>query len=132
MNVHVLGPAMALPRPPCVLVWPREFLLLHAHRNHRLAALQESSHDQRRSSFDGLDAEEIESGVAVNWIERPMPPVVTGAVVAVIGLNLASIPIKNMASTCDHERSRRSSRRRTATGRMPPADARVSSAGPRD
>jgi putative pyrimidine permease RutG len=28
-----------------------------------------------------------------------MPPVVTGAVVAVIGLNLAGIPIKNMAPT---------------------------------
>jgi putative pyrimidine permease RutG len=28
-----------------------------------------------------------------------MPPVVTGAVVAVIGLNLASVPIKNMASS---------------------------------
>lgn len=33
------------------------------------------------------------------WIERFMPPVVTGAVVAVIGLNLAGIPIKNMAPT---------------------------------
>lgn len=33
------------------------------------------------------------------WIERLMPPAVTGAVVAVIGLNLASIPIKNMAPT---------------------------------
>jgi putative pyrimidine permease RutG len=33
------------------------------------------------------------------WIERLMPPVVTGAVVAVIGLNLASVPIKNMAPT---------------------------------
>jgi putative pyrimidine permease RutG len=33
-----------------------------------------------------------------SWIERCMPPVVTGAVVAVIGLNLASIPVKNMAS----------------------------------
>ncbi|GKS83917.1 NCS2 family nucleobase:cation symporter [Acidovorax sp. SUPP1855] len=32
------------------------------------------------------------------WIERFMPPVVTGAVVAVIGLNLAGIPIKNMAA----------------------------------
>ena len=32
------------------------------------------------------------------WIERLMPPVVTGAVVAVIGLNLAGIPIKNMAA----------------------------------
>ena len=34
-----------------------------------------------------------------SWIERLMPPVVTGAVVAVIGLNLASIPIKNMATS---------------------------------
>jgi len=33
------------------------------------------------------------------WIEALMPPVVTGAVVAVIGLNLAAIPIKNMAPT---------------------------------
>jgi uracil-xanthine permease len=33
------------------------------------------------------------------WIERFMPPVVTGSVVAVIGLNLAHIPIKNMAPT---------------------------------
>ena len=33
------------------------------------------------------------------WVERLMPPVVTGAVVAVIGLNLASIPVKNMAPT---------------------------------
>jgi uracil-xanthine permease len=31
------------------------------------------------------------------WIERLMPPVVTGAVVAVIGLNLAQVPVKNMA-----------------------------------
>lgn len=43
-------------------------------------------------------------GVAVHalgttWIETLMPPVVTGAVVAVIGLNLAGIPIKNMAPT---------------------------------
>jgi len=37
--------------------------------------------------------------VGTGWIERFMPPVVTGAVVAVIGLNLASIPIKNMAPT---------------------------------
>lgn len=33
------------------------------------------------------------------WIESLMPPVVTGAVVAVIGLNLAGVPIKNMAPT---------------------------------
>ena len=32
------------------------------------------------------------------WIERFMPPVVTGSVVAVIGLNLAQIPIRNMAA----------------------------------
>lgn len=32
------------------------------------------------------------------WIERLMPPVVTGTVVAVIGLNLASVPIRNMAA----------------------------------
>lgn len=43
-------------------------------------------------------------GVAVmatgtRWIETLMPPVVTGAVVAVIGLNLAGIPVKNMAPT---------------------------------
>jgi uracil-xanthine permease len=33
------------------------------------------------------------------WIEALMPPVVTGAVVAVIGLNLAAVPIKTMAPT---------------------------------
>ena len=33
------------------------------------------------------------------WVERLMPPVVTGSVVAVIGLNLASIPVKAMAPT---------------------------------
>ncbi len=37
--------------------------------------------------------------VGTRWIERFMPPVVTGAVVAVIGLNLASVPVKNMASS---------------------------------
>jgi len=36
--------------------------------------------------------------IGTGWIERFMPPVVTGAVVAVIGLNLAAIPVKNMAS----------------------------------
>lgn len=36
--------------------------------------------------------------VGTGWIERFMPPVVTGAVVAVIGLNLASVPIKTMAA----------------------------------
>ena len=36
--------------------------------------------------------------VGTAWIERFMPPVVTGAIVAVIGLNLASIPVKNMAA----------------------------------
>ena len=37
--------------------------------------------------------------VGTGCIERFMPPVVTGAVVAVIGLNLAGIPIKNMAAS---------------------------------
>ncbi|CAN7438148.1 pyrimidine utilization transport protein G [Acidovorax sp. Leaf76] len=37
--------------------------------------------------------------IGTRWIERFMPPVVTGSVVAVIGLNLASIPIKNMAAS---------------------------------
>ena len=37
--------------------------------------------------------------VGTGWIERVMPPVVTGAVVAVIGLNLAGVPIKNMAAS---------------------------------
>ncbi len=36
--------------------------------------------------------------VGTGWIEKLMPPVVTGSVVAVIGLNLAGVPIKNMAS----------------------------------
>jgi putative pyrimidine permease RutG len=35
--------------------------------------------------------------IGTGWIETLMPPVVTGAVVAVIGLNLAGVPIKNMA-----------------------------------
>ena len=41
----------------------------------------------------------IVQAVGTGWIERLMPPVVTGAVVAVIGLNLASIPVKNMAAS---------------------------------
>jgi len=36
--------------------------------------------------------------IGTRWVEKLMPPVVTGAVVAVIGLNLASVPVKNMAS----------------------------------
>jgi putative pyrimidine permease RutG len=41
----------------------------------------------------------IVQAVGTGWIERFMPPVVTGSVVAVIGLNLAGIPVKNMASS---------------------------------
>lgn len=37
--------------------------------------------------------------VGTGWIERFMPPVVTGAVVAVIGLNLAPIAIKSVGAT---------------------------------
>ena len=40
----------------------------------------------------------IVQAIGTGWIERFMPPVVTGAVVAIIGLNLASIPVKNMAA----------------------------------
>lgn len=36
--------------------------------------------------------------IGTRWIEQLMPPVVTGAVVAIIGLNLAAVPIKNMAA----------------------------------
>lgn len=41
----------------------------------------------------------VVTAIGAGWIERLMPPVVTGAVVAVIGLNLAAIPVKNMAPT---------------------------------
>ncbi|WP_424812241.1 solute carrier family 23 protein [Roseococcus sp. YIM B11640] len=41
----------------------------------------------------------IVMATGTGWIERLMPPAVTGAVVAVIGLNLAAIPVKNMAPT---------------------------------
>ena len=41
----------------------------------------------------------IVMATGTRWIESLMPPVVTGAVVAVIGLNLANVPIKNMAPT---------------------------------
>lgn len=41
----------------------------------------------------------VVQAIGTGWIERFMPPVVTGSVVAVIGLNLAGIPIKNMAPT---------------------------------
>ena len=40
----------------------------------------------------------VVQAVGTGWIERFMPPVVTGSVVAVIGLNLAGIPVKNMAA----------------------------------
>jgi uracil-xanthine permease len=41
----------------------------------------------------------VVTAMGTGWIERLMPPVVTGSVVAVIGLNLASLPIKTMAPT---------------------------------
>jgi putative pyrimidine permease RutG len=41
----------------------------------------------------------IVHAVGTGWIEKLMPPVVTGAVVATIGLNLAGVPVKNMASS---------------------------------
>jgi len=41
----------------------------------------------------------IVMGAGTGWIERFMPPVVTGAVVAVIGLNLAPIAVKGASAT---------------------------------
>ncbi|MFG5776594.1 solute carrier family 23 protein [Comamonas sp. J-3] len=40
----------------------------------------------------------VVQAVGTSWIERFMPPVVTGAIVAVIGLNLAAVPVQKMAS----------------------------------
>ncbi len=40
----------------------------------------------------------IVMGTGTGWIERMMPPVVTGAVVAVIGLNLAPVAIKSVSA----------------------------------
>lgn len=37
--------------------------------------------------------------IGAGWIERFMPPIVTGSIVAIIGLNLAQVPIKTMAPT---------------------------------
>ena len=37
--------------------------------------------------------------VGVGWIEQMMPPVVTGAVVAVIGLNLAPVAVKSVSGS---------------------------------
>lgn len=41
----------------------------------------------------------VVQAIGANWVERLMPPVVTGGVVAVIGLNLAALPVKNMAAS---------------------------------
>ncbi|MDL2058794.1 solute carrier family 23 protein [Mesosutterella sp. AGMB02718] len=41
----------------------------------------------------------VVQAVGVNWIEKLMPPVVTGAVVAVIGLNLAPTACKSIGQT---------------------------------
>ena len=41
----------------------------------------------------------IVMATGTGWVERLMPPVVTGSIVATIGLNLAPVPVKTMAST---------------------------------
>src|SRR5688572_20656903 len=41
----------------------------------------------------------VVQAAGTGWVERLMPPVVTGSVVAVIGLNLAQVPVKNMAAS---------------------------------
>jgi uracil-xanthine permease len=38
-------------------------------------------------------------GTGIGWVERLMPPVVTGAVVAVIGLNLAPVAVKAVSGS---------------------------------
>ncbi|MGA0612073.1 solute carrier family 23 protein [Caldimonas sp. KR1-144] len=73
----------------CGLVYVLIGLLVHAT----------NVRHKRSTVIQGLEVDEVEAGVAVHWIERLMPPVVTGSVVAVIGLNLAQVPIKNMAPT---------------------------------
>lgn len=73
----------------CGLVYVIIGLLVHAT----------NVRSRKSTVIQGLEVEEVEAGVAVHWIEHLMPPVVTGAVVAVIGLNLAQVPIKNMAPT---------------------------------
>ncbi len=64
-----------------------------------VVALTNQRSTKSTPTIQGLEVDAVERDVAVHWIERLMPPVVTGAVVAVIGLNLASVPIKNMAPT---------------------------------
>jgi len=39
----------------------------------------------------------MQSGVG--WVERLMPPIVTGAVVAAIGLNLAPVAVKSVSGS---------------------------------
>jgi uracil-xanthine permease len=41
----------------------------------------------------------IVMGTGIGWVERLMPPVVTGAVVAVIGLNLAPVAVKALSDS---------------------------------
>jgi putative pyrimidine permease RutG len=41
----------------------------------------------------------IVMGTGIGWVERLMPPVVTGAVVAVIGLNLAPVAVKAVSGS---------------------------------
>jgi uracil-xanthine permease len=38
-------------------------------------------------------------GIGTHWIERLMPPVVTGAIVAAIGLNLAPVTVRNVSGS---------------------------------
>ena len=41
----------------------------------------------------------IVMATGIGWVERLMPPVVTGAVVAVIGLNLAPVAVKAVSAS---------------------------------
>ena len=52
---------------------------------------------RRRRAYAAIGLVVMKAGYA--WIERLMPPVVTGAIVAVIGLNLAPIAVKSIAGS---------------------------------
>ena len=51
------------------------------------------------SGYSGHGPNLIVMGTGIGWVEHLMPPVVTGAVVAVIGLNLAPVAVKSVSGS---------------------------------
>jgi xanthine/uracil permease len=51
------------------------------------------------SGYSGHGPNLIVMGTGIGWVEHLMPPVVTGPVVAVIGLNLAPVAVKSMSGS---------------------------------